>query len=65
VSDCEEETKEDAKAQEKFIEVDDMVARPEPSEEYCQAFAKRRISGYFQRVDQQEKVKKVALAKRE
>jgi hypothetical protein len=38
----------------KFIEVDDMVAKPAVSEDFVKTNAKRRISGFFAR----EKVEK-------
>ena len=57
-SDC-EETKEEIKCT-KFIEVDEMVSSPQPSEEVIQCFAKRRISGYFTRVEP-VRVKKVQI----
>ena len=36
-----------------------MVARPQPSEEHVQALAKRRLSGYFQRIEAPSKVRKL------
>jgi hypothetical protein len=33
----------------KFIEVDDMVAKPAVSEDFVKTNAKRRISGFFAR----------------